>query len=195
MDAYLQQFGEPIRYAYVRERFPIADYQTMFARTPGSSEMPSASRPFTARVVDALAQTGVSIASVTLHCGVASFETPELPATERFAVSAQAARAVNLARPSAPRDCRREVPRCAHSKAPFATAKSLRRRGWTDLVIDRDHTPRTVDGLLTGFHDADATHLWILQAFLDRELLAQAYEQAAALAYYEHEFGDVHLIL
>ena len=44
MLAYLERYGEPIRYGYVTERFPLADYQTLFAREPGSSEMPSAAR-------------------------------------------------------------------------------------------------------------------------------------------------------
>ena len=45
---YLQRFGRPIRYGYVDQAWPLDAYQTVFARDPGSAEMPSAGRPFTA---------------------------------------------------------------------------------------------------------------------------------------------------
>jgi S-adenosylmethionine:tRNA ribosyltransferase-isomerase len=191
---YLLAAGEPIRYGYVRERFPLADYQTIFAREPGSAEMPSAARPFTPRVVDALRAAGVALETVTLHCGVASFEAPERPATERFSVPQRTASAVNAARADGRRviavgtTALRALESAVHEGIVVAAA------GWTDRVIDRDHPVRTADGLLTGFHDATATHLWILEAFLDAKLLDEAYAEAADGGYRYHEFGDVHLI-
>ncbi len=38
---------------------------------------------------------------------------------------------------------------------------------------------KIVDGLLTGFHAADATHQWILRAFLSADLVQSAYAEAA----------------
>ena len=57
--AYAAEFGAPIRYGYVRERWPLHMYQTMFGMEPGSAEMPSAGRPFTADVVMRLQSKGV----------------------------------------------------------------------------------------------------------------------------------------
>lgn len=195
MHAYLMRYGEPIRYGYVTRRFPLRDYQTIFASEPGSAEMPSAARPFTPRVVHALHERGVEIASVTLHCGVASFEAPERPGTERYAVPPQTATAVNQAR----RDGRRVIAVGTTALRAIESASShdevIASSGWTDLVIEQQYRLKSVDALLTGFHDAAATHQWILRAFLDRDLLADAYAQAAACGYSQHEFGDVHLIL
>jgi S-adenosylmethionine:tRNA ribosyltransferase-isomerase len=195
MNAYLTRFGEPIRYGYITQRFPLSDYQTLFARELGSSEMPSAARPFTPRVVSALSQRRIAISTITLHSGVASFEAPETPASERFTVPHATAEAVNAAR----REGRRVI---AVGSTVLRALESAARdgdlvaaSGWTDLVIDERHTVKTVDGLLTGFHDASATHLWVLGSFLDRDLLGSAYDTAANHAYYRHEFGDVHLIL
>jgi S-adenosylmethionine:tRNA ribosyltransferase-isomerase len=53
---------------------------------------------------------------------------------------------------------------------------------------------KAVDALLSGFHDASATHLSLLRAFVDAELLQDAYAQAAESGYRYHEFGDVQLI-
>lgn len=195
MNTYLARYGEPIRYAYVTERFPLADYQTIFARVPGSAEMPSAARPFTPRVVADLRAAGVELQTITLHCGVASYEAPERPGPERYAVSHATAEAVNAARNQGRRviavgtTALRALESAVHGDGLLAAS------GWTDLVLDAGHRMRSADGLLTGFHDETATHLWVLRAFLDRELLASAYDEAAEYGYAYHEFGDVHLIL
>ena len=46
---YLAEHGHPIRYRHVPQRWPLSAYQTVYAAEPGSAEMPSAGRPFTAR--------------------------------------------------------------------------------------------------------------------------------------------------
>ena len=59
-------------------------YQTVFGTTPGSAEMPSASRPFTAEMIARLVVRGVTIAPLTLHTGVSSLEGGEEPYPEPF---------------------------------------------------------------------------------------------------------------
>jgi S-adenosylmethionine:tRNA ribosyltransferase-isomerase len=196
MHAYLATFGSPITYAYLTRSFPLADYQTLFARKAGSSEMPSAARPFTERVVARLQERGIEIATVTLHCGVASFESPERPGTERFVVPRAAAERVNAAR----RESRRviavgtTVVRALESAATESGV--IASQGWTDLFIDQGHRLRAVDALLSGFHDASATHVSMLRTFIvDEDLLRDAYAEAADRGYLYHEFGDAHLIL
>ncbi|MBV8725388.1 MAG: S-adenosylmethionine:tRNA ribosyltransferase-isomerase [Candidatus Eremiobacteraeota bacterium] len=194
MYAYLADYGKPIAYGYVAARFPLSAYQTLFAREIGSSEMPSAARPFTKGVVTLLKRRGVEIATVTLHCGVASFEAPELPGTERFIVGRAAAEAVNAAR----REARRVVAVGTTVVRALESAATndgvVPAAGWTDLFIDDRHELKAVDALLSGFHDSSSTHLSMLRAFADSELLDDAYANAADRGYYRHEFGDVHLI-
>jgi S-adenosylmethionine:tRNA ribosyltransferase-isomerase len=172
----------------------LREYQTFFARSIGSSEMPSAARPFTRDVVERLRTRGIEIASVTLHCGVASFETPERPGIERFIVSRETADRVNAAR----RAGRRVVAVGTTVVRALETATTLdgvvAAAGWTDLFIDESYRLGAVDALLSGFHDAGATHVSMLSAFMDAELLQAAYANAAERGYAYHEFGDVHLI-
>jgi S-adenosylmethionine:tRNA ribosyltransferase-isomerase len=52
-----------------------------------------------------------------------------------------------------------------------------------------------VDGLLTGLHEPESTHLWMLAAFTTGEMLRRCYQEAAESGYRWHEFGDVHLLL
>ena len=195
MSAYLMKNGEPIRYGYVAAHLPLQDYQTIFGREPGSSEMPSAARPFTPRVLHRLQELGVEFAPITLHCGVASFEKPERPSIERYSVSSRTTAAVNWAR----REGRRVVAIGTTALRALESAlqdnEVVASSGWTDLIIDERSSVKSVDAILTGFHDELSTHESLLHAFLDRELLSSAYEEAAECGYYQHEFGDVHLIL
>ena len=69
------------------------------------------------------------------------------------------------------------------------------REGWTDLVIEPDTPIRALDGLLSGFHDSDSSHLAMLAAIAGRDLLERSYEEAARGGYLRHEFGDLHLLL
>lgn len=194
MYAYLAQYGAPIIYAYVERSFPLRDYQTFFARNIGSSEMPSAARPFTKAVVEQLRGRGVEIATITLHCGVASFEAPERPGAERFTVSHEAADRVNAAR----RERRRVVAVGTTVVRALESAASdgglIASSGWTGLVIGETYQLKVADALLSGFHDATATHLSMLRAFMDAELLDAAYSAALQRGYACHEFGDTHLI-
>ena len=54
---------------------------------------------------------------------------------------------------------------------------------------------RVVDGLLTGWHEPEASHLLMLEAVAGRELLERRTRPASAEGYLWHEFGDMHLIL
>jgi S-adenosylmethionine:tRNA ribosyltransferase-isomerase len=195
MYAYLAYAGEPIRYGYVTKRFPLRDYQTMFAREPGSCEMPSAARPFTPRVVDALRERSVELATITLHCGVASFESPERPGTERFIVPHTTAERIDATRRRGGRVIAVGTTVLRALESPIDGDRVVAASCWTDLVIDEHRAIRSADGILSGFHDGNATHMWIMCAFLDRALLSSAYDEAAFEAYRYHEFGDVHLIL
>jgi S-adenosylmethionine:tRNA ribosyltransferase-isomerase len=53
---------------------------------------------------------------------------------------------------------------------------------------------RLVDGLLTGWHEPEASHLRLLEAVAGRDLLDRSYAAALELSYRWHEFGDLHLI-
>ncbi len=67
--------------------------------------------------------------------------------------------------------------------------------GWTDTIITPDREVRSVDALLTGWHEPEASHLAMLEAIGGRDLLERSYEAALAERYLWHEFGDVQLVL
>jgi S-adenosylmethionine:tRNA ribosyltransferase-isomerase len=52
-----------------------------------------------------------------------------------------------------------------------------------------------VDGIITGWHEPDSSHLLLLEAIAGRELVERSYAAALAHGYRWHEFGDSHLLL
>jgi S-adenosylmethionine:tRNA ribosyltransferase-isomerase len=66
--------------------------------------------------------------------------------------------------------------------------------GWTDILVSRDHPVRSLDGLLTGWHEPESSHLLMLQAFASTDVLATAYHTALDQGFLWHEFGDSHLL-
>jgi len=193
---YFAQWGKPIKYKYVRGEWPIDAYQTMFAATPGSAEMPSAARPFTPEIVRAVRERGVEIAPILLHTGVASPERDEVPGEEYFSVSAETAQAVRRAKADGGRVVAvgTTVVRALES-ALDGSGRSIAAQGWTDLVITAQRGLRVVDGLLTGFHEPRSTHLAMLEAVAGADTIARAYRAALEARYLWHEFGDVHLLI
>ncbi len=95
---YLLRHGSFIHYSYVASDWPAEAYQTVFATTPGSAEMPSASRPFTAQMLARLVVRGVTIAPLTLHTGVSSLEGDEEPYPEPYDIPPATARLVDMTR-------------------------------------------------------------------------------------------------
>jgi S-adenosylmethionine:tRNA ribosyltransferase-isomerase len=195
LDAFLAEHGTPIRYRYVRDALPIGNYQTIFARVPGSAEMPSAGRPFSQRSLEDLRRAGVAVAAITLHTGVSSPERHERPYREWFDVSAQTAAAVNgtLLRGGRVIAVGTTVVRALESAVTGGEVTAA--SGWTDLIVTPERGVAVVDGLLTGFHEPEASHLDLLRAFADDALLERAYGHALDAGYLWHEFGDVHLLL
>ena len=193
---YLARHGDPIRYPYVPDEWPLPLYQTVYARYPGSAEMPSAGRPFSWRVIWDLERRGIGWATLTLHAGVASLEAHEAPYEEWYELPMETAAAVNATRAAGGRVVAvgTTVVRALESAADEAGVVAPA-NGWTDLVITPERGVRVVDSLLTGFHEPSASHLAMLEALASREHLERGYQAAIENGYLWHEFGDVHLLI
>ena len=214
LEEYLERYGFPIRYGYVRESWPSSYYQTVYATETGSAEMPSAGRAFTPKLITRLVARGVQVAPLILHTGVASLEDNEPPYEEFYRVPPETARLVNAARASGRRVVAvgTTVVRALETVTdPDDTTHPG--EGWTSLIVTPERGIRSVDGMLTGMHEPRSTHLAMLEALVEREPPASAsrsrrtqattgrehleiaYAEALREGYLWHEFGDLHLIL
>ena len=193
---YLETHARPISYGYLRDSVPLAAYQTIFAVHPGSAEMPSAGRPFSAELVARLVAGGVIFAPITLHTGVSSQDAGEAPQAEWFAVSRTTAQLVNGARARGGRVI--AVGTTATRAIESATGPDgvvEEHSGWTDLVISPERPVRVVDGLITGWHNPEASHLLLVESVAGVDLTQRVYDAAVAERYLWHEFGDSALLL
>jgi S-adenosylmethionine:tRNA ribosyltransferase-isomerase len=196
LGTYLAEHGQPIRYGYVPQRWPLSAYQNVYAAEVGSAEMPSAGRPFTAELITQLVAGGVLVAPITLHTGVSSQERHEPPYPERFRVPRHTASLVNAAHEWGGRVIAvgttvvRAIETVSQPDGGVAPDD-----GWTNLVVTTERGLWAIDGLLTGLHEPDSSHLELLRAAAGEDLLERSYEAALDRGYRWHEFGDSHLIL
>ncbi len=194
--AHLLAHGRPVRYGYVGRSWPLEQMQTVFGRHPGSAEMPSAGRPFTERLVVDLVSAGVSIAPIVLHCGLSSPEAHEPPGSEPFVVPASTAALANHTRAHGGRIVAvgTTVARALETVAePDGTVRPA--AGRTDLVLGPHRPARVVNGLLTGLHAPQTSHLLLLEAVAGSALVRTAYRESLDHGYLWHEFGDTTLFL
>jgi S-adenosylmethionine:tRNA ribosyltransferase-isomerase len=193
---YLDRHGRPIRYSYVEHAWPLSSYQTVFGVVPGSAEMASAGRPFSTALVTSLVADGIAIAPITLHAGVTSADPGEPPTPERIVVPPSTAALVNATRATGGRVIAvGTTPTRALETAAEADGSVHAVSGWTDLVLGPQRPARVIDGLITGWHDAGASHLLLLEAVAGAELVEAAYRAAIPGGYLWHEFGDSALLL
>jgi len=197
----IYRIGRPIRYWYVPEQWNLDYYQNVYAKEPGSAEMPSAGRAFTWRLIFDLRSRGVEMAYVTLHAGLSSYMEDDLDrehpvSEEEYSIGEGAARKINLTHRRGGRVIAvgTTVVRALESAADSA-GQVQPVGGYTRLRITADYKLRTVDGLLTGLHEPEASHLDLLASFLPDGRIREAYEEAIERGYLWHEFGDLNLIL
>ncbi len=197
----IYRLGKPIRYEYVSAPWDLDYYQTVYATEPGSAEMPSAGRAFTWKLLLDLKRRGIESAYIVLHAGLSSYLDDELdrqhPASEEeFFVNRITAEKINRTRESGGRVIAvgTTAVRALESVAD-ENGRVTERHGYTRLRIDDHHRLKAVDGLLTGLHEPEASHLELLSAFLPAAKIHAAYEEAIQRRYLWHEFGDLNLIL
>lgn len=197
----LYRIGEPVRYEYIDEPWELDYYQTVFAAVPGSMEMPSAGRAFSWELLFDLKKHGIRMAPVRLHTGLSYLfdekrrVDPEKN-KEAFAISEDTAHLVEATKKSGGRIIAVGTT-VVRALETAATAPGVLRHGngSTHLHIRPGDEMKIVDGLLTGFHEPKSSHLDLLSALVNPEILSRAYAEAIEEKYLWHEFGDMNLIL
>lgn len=199
------RLGQPVRYEYVSAPWDLDYYQTVYAQEPGSAEMPSAGRAFTWKLLFDLKRRGVETAYIVLHTGLSSYMDDDLDAQhpaseEEYFISEVAAAKINRAREQKRRIIAvgTTVVRALESAAsehPESNGQISAGHAYTKLHIMEEYQLKVVNGLLTGMHEPEASHLDLLAAFLPPTQIRDAYEEAVQMQYLWHEFGDLNLMI
>jgi S-adenosylmethionine:tRNA ribosyltransferase-isomerase len=198
----IYRLGQPIRYRYVSAPWSLNYYQNIYANQPGASEMPSAGRPFSWRLLFQLRRIGVDTASITLHTGLSSYMDDEIDrqhiaSEEEYRIGEMAIAKIRRAQQLGGRIIAvgTTVVRALESMISEQSGKIEACHRYTRLKITDHYRLRLVNGLLTGLHEPEASHLDLLSAFIPVQSLRSAYAEAIDRRYLWHEFGDVNLIL
>ena len=178
------------------------DYQTLYAREPGSVAAATAGLHFTAPLLERLAALGVSTHFTTLHVGAGTFMPvkSETVAEHRMhaeygEVAADVAEALNAARARGGRivcvgtTSLRLLESAADERGkvhPFA--------GETAIFITPGYRFRTADGLVTNFHLPRSTLFMLVAALSGLEAMRAAYAHAIGEHYRFYSYGDACLL-
>jgi Queuosine biosynthesis protein/NADP oxidoreductase coenzyme F420-dependent len=119
-----------------------------------------------------------------------------LPAEEEYLISEETAEKINQTHRSGGRIIAvgTTVVRALES-AVDEMGQVEAQHNYTRLRITKDRQLRAVEGLLTGMHEPEASHLDLLTAFLPAEDIRSAYVDAVKREYLWHEFGDLNLLI
>ncbi|WLD92536.1 S-adenosylmethionine:tRNA ribosyltransferase-isomerase [Alkalihalobacillus sp. AL-G] len=197
----LYKLGEPIRYEYIHDNWPLEYYQTVYGTVPGSVEMTSAGRAFSWELLSRLKKKGIQIAPITLHTGLSYFLNDQwkvgpADSLEEYEVPGVTADLIRKTIAGGGRVIAvgTTVVRALES-AVDGSGNPVPQKGWTNLHVHSDFQLNVVDGLITGFHEPEASHLDMLSAFVSPHILKNAYQEAVHRQYLWHEFGDMNLVL
>ena len=177
-------------------------YQTVYSKTPGAIAAPTAGLHFTDDVL-AKVRARAAIAEVTLHVGYGTFEPVRVDDVdqhsvtgERFAISREAADAINRARSSGGRvivvgtTTMRAIESAATVEGHVEPTS-----GEASLTIKPGYRFRIAGALLTNFHLPRSSLLVLVSAFAGRELVLRAYRHAVGERYRFYSYGDCMFIV
>jgi S-adenosylmethionine:tRNA ribosyltransferase-isomerase len=197
----IYSIGQPVRYEYIEIPWALDYYQTVFASNPGSVEMPSAGRAFSWELLFELQRQGIQIAYIQLHTGLSylmddKWHQEPFHNNEQYNVPQETADLVRKTKAAGGRIIAvgTTVVRSLETSID-PLGESAAQSGWTNLYIHDRYPPKVVDGLITGFHEPQTSHLQLLTAFVPQDLLMKSYREAIDQGYYWHEFGDMNLII
>jgi S-adenosylmethionine:tRNA ribosyltransferase-isomerase len=207
IEPYLVEIGHVPLPPYIhRPAVDPDDYQTVFARDPGSVAAPTAGLHFTSELLDRLHEKGIASVYVTLHIGLDTFAPVTETRAEEHAIHSEWCRlgvesstAINATRAAGGRivavgtTAVRTLETAARRTASGSAVAPF--EGSTDLFILPGHQFQAVDALVTNFHLPRSTLLMLVSAVAGRERILSAYEAAKHEGYRFYSFGDAMLII
>jgi catechol 2,3-dioxygenase-like lactoylglutathione lyase family enzyme len=198
---FIYRKGQPVRYEYIDTPWPLDKYQTVYGSVPGSVEMASAGRAFSWKLISQLRAEGIEVVPLQLHAGLSYYGDDRWPTPknhpEEYHLPQGTVDTIRRAKKEGNRVIAvgTTVVRALETVAAEHDGELAAASGMTDLYITKESPLRVVDGLITGLHEPQASHLDLLRAFVSDEHLFISYRNALAKGYMWHEFGDMNLIL
>lgn len=207
IEPFLSQVGHVPLPPYIHTELDDPErYQTVYAKTPGSSAAPTAGLHFTSALIEKLSGQGIQIAKLTLHVGLDTFALVMEDDPRKHKIHKEwceltppEAEHINAAREKGGRIVAVGTTSVRTLEAAASSQPSKRIiqpfAGQTDLFILPGHEFKTVDAMVTNFHLPKSTLLMLVSAFAGKELIFEAYKTAIETGYRFFSFGDAMLII
>ena len=177
-------------------------YQTVYAQKSGAVAAPTAGLHFTPRLLAELAEKGVEILRLTLHCGLATFrpvkvdDVREHPMSKEWVeISLDCANKITKARQEGRRVVAVGTTSLRSLESAAAGNQIMPFQGETGIYIYEGYTFKAVDALVTNFHTPCSTNLVLVSTFGGYELVHKAYQYAIEHDFRFFSFGDAMLIV
>lgn len=189
-------------------------YQTIYAKHPGSAAAPTAGLHFTDQLLKRFKEKGIQIEFITLHVGLGTFKPISedqiktgVLHKEEFILDSKTANRLNQAKQEGRRiiavgtTTTRMLESCANQNNLLEA-----KEGETDIFIQPPYRFKFVNSLITNFHIPKSSLLMLVSAFISEpntknkfinfknSLIGKAYEEAIEKGYRFYSFGDGMLI-
>jgi S-adenosylmethionine:tRNA ribosyltransferase-isomerase len=178
-------------------------YQTVFARINGAVAAPTASLHFTEELLKTIEAKGITIVKILLHVGLGTFRPVEVEDIENhkmhseyFEVSKEAAEKINRVKENGGKVI--VVGTTAARTLESATnenGKIIAQSGETSIFIYPPYQFKTVDALITNFHQPKSSLMMMISAFAGYENVMKAYHHAINERYRFLSYGDAMIIV
>jgi S-adenosylmethionine:tRNA ribosyltransferase-isomerase len=175
-------------------------YQTVYAKPPGSVAAPTAGLHFTPEVLERIEQRGIEAAEITLHVGMGTFQPIRVDVVEehrihreRYEISEDAATRIQRAREAGRRIVAvgtTTVRTLEYAAETNRDSRITAQSSEADIFIYPGFQFKVVGAMLTNFHLPKSTLLMLVSAFAGREKLLQTYEHAVRERYRFYSYGD-----
>lgn len=175
-------------------------YQTVYAKQPGSVAAPTAGLHFTAEILDRIRARGIEIAEITLHVGLGTFQPvrDELVEANKlhcewYEISSEAAQSIQRARDAGRRVVAvgtTSVRTLEYAALQNESGRITRQSGEADIFIYPGFEFRVVNAMLTNLHLPKSTLIMLVSAFAGRERTLAGYERAVRENYRFYSYGD-----
>ena len=179
-----------------------SDYQTVYAKVPGSAAAPTAGFHFTPELFEKILAMGCEVVDITLDIGLGTFRPVKVNDTkdhvmhsETFHMDQKAADALNKAKAEGRRIIAigttsvRTLESVYGKYGSFVPCEEA-----TSIFISPGYAFQAVDALITNFHLPKSTLVMLVSAFMGREWTLHCYEEAVKNEYRFFSFGDAMFI-
>ena len=199
VDKIMAQDGVMPTPPYIKEELKEdAEYQTIYAQHDGSIAAPTAGLHFTERIFQELEKKGVKKTFVTLHVGLGTFAPVKADNikehkmhSEHFEISQDTADLINSTKAAGNRVFIVGTTTMRTLESACENGKIVPKNGLTDIFIYPGYEFKfKSDGLITNFHLPKSTLLMLVAAYVGRERILEAYEEAKVQGYRFYSFGD-----